>query len=219
MVVFLSPPRVLVRSYVRRSPRKTLCSGGSSETLRLISVRGRRRRRHETASQSSGSEFIFADLESFGRRQRAHKGWRFHVLLLHQIWFHLSAPWWKVIRGDSDLEQREISTSLQRWGFVESVRLYPANWGCEKTPWMADLKVSVVDLCRAWTSPPEILRNWIKAPSVFTGGGDSLPLCLLTFNLSLSFLLRLGINVLFVFCNLTLLFCRGCNCFDALWGW
>ncbi|CAF2218635.1 unnamed protein product [Brassica napus] len=114
MVVFLSLPRVLVRSYVRRTPRKTLCSGGSSETLRLISVRERRRRRHETASQSSGPGFVFANLESFGRRRRAHKGWRFPVLRLHQIWFHLSVPWWKVIRGGSDLEHHEISTSLRR---------------------------------------------------------------------------------------------------------
>ncbi|CAN6827326.1 unnamed protein product [Brassica oleracea var. botrytis] len=59
--------------------------------------------RHETAIQSSGPEFVFTDLGSFGRRRRAH-----------QIWFHLSAPWWKVIRGGSDLEQREISTSLRR---------------------------------------------------------------------------------------------------------
>ncbi|KAF2582607.1 hypothetical protein F2Q68_00006713 [Brassica cretica] len=66
------------------NPRKILCNGGSSETLRLISVRGRRRRRNETASQSSGLEFVFTDLGSFGRRRRAH-----------QIWFHLSAPWWK----------------------------------------------------------------------------------------------------------------------------
>ncbi|KAH0922334.1 hypothetical protein HID58_022352, partial [Brassica napus] len=55
----------------------------------------RRRRRHETASQSSGPGFVFANLESFGRRRRAHKGWRFPVLRLHQIWFHLSVPWWK----------------------------------------------------------------------------------------------------------------------------
>ncbi|KAH0924115.1 hypothetical protein HID58_024133 [Brassica napus] len=55
----------------------------------------RRRRRHETASQSSGPGFVFANLESFGRRRRAHKGWRFPVLRLHQIWFHLSAPRWK----------------------------------------------------------------------------------------------------------------------------
>ncbi|KAG5404793.1 hypothetical protein IGI04_010912 [Brassica rapa subsp. trilocularis] len=60
------------------------------------------------------SKSYVAVLTSFGRRQRAHKGWRFPVLLLHQIWFHLSAPWWKVIRGGSDLEQREISTSLRR---------------------------------------------------------------------------------------------------------
>ncbi|KAL0654290.1 hypothetical protein Bca4012_096981 [Brassica carinata] len=149
MVVFLSPLRVSVRSYVRRTPRKTLCSGGSSETLRLISVRGRRRRCHETASQSSGPKFVFANLESFGRRRRAHKGWRFPVLLLHQVWFHLSAPWWKVICGGSDLEQREISTSLRRRGFVESVCLYPANWSRGTILWMADFKVSVVDLCRA----------------------------------------------------------------------
>lgn len=129
------------------------------------------------------SKSYVAVLTSFGRRQRAHKGWRFPVLLLHQIWFHLSAPWWKVIRGGSDLEQREISTSLRRWGFVESVRLYPANWSLGTTPWMADLKVSLVDLCRAWTPPPEILRNRISPPSVFTRGARS-P-CLLTFNLSL----------------------------------
>ena len=60
--------------------------------------------------------------------------------------------------------------------FAASVRLYPANWSRGTTPWMADLKVSVVDLCRAWTPPPEILRNRIRAPSVFTGGGDSFPL-------------------------------------------
>ncbi|KAF2609666.1 hypothetical protein F2Q70_00013679 [Brassica cretica] len=114
MVLFLSPPRVSVRSYVRRNPRKILCNGGSSETLRLISVRGRRRRRHETASQSSGPEFVFTDLGSFGRRRRAH-----------QILFHLSAPWWK---------------------------------------------------SRGTTPPPEILQNQIRAPSVFTGGGDSFPL-------------------------------------------
>ncbi|KAF3495434.1 hypothetical protein DY000_02057960 [Brassica cretica] len=88
---------------------------------------GRRRRCHETASQSSGPKFVFANLESFGRRRRAHKGWRFPVLLLHQIWFHLSAPWWKVICGGSDLEQREISTSLRRRGFVESGMNTPAR--------------------------------------------------------------------------------------------
>ncbi|CAN6908251.1 unnamed protein product [Brassica oleracea] len=112
-------------------------------------IERRRRRCHETASQSSGPKFVFANLESFGRRRRAHKGWRFPVLLLHQVWFHLSAPWWKVICGGSDLEQREISTSLRRRGFVESVCLYPANWSRGTILWMADFKVSVVDLCRA----------------------------------------------------------------------
>ncbi|KAF2597631.1 hypothetical protein F2Q68_00012218 [Brassica cretica] len=56
--------------------------------------------------------------ESFGRRQRAHKGWRFPVLLLHQVWFHLSAPWSKgmntPVRDTSESDKAAVGVHWRR---------------------------------------------------------------------------------------------------------
>ncbi|KAH0894940.1 hypothetical protein HID58_057369, partial [Brassica napus] len=70
--------------------------------------------RHETAIQSSGPEFVFTDLGSFGRRRRAH-----------QIWFHLSAPWWKPrdntpARDTSESDKGAVGVHWRR-GFVPLV--------------------------------------------------------------------------------------------------
>lgn len=155
---------------------KAPCFGGSSEQRRMVSVRGRQRHRWSTASQLSVRELVFSDcVIGFGDGGEFVWDGGFHCFFF--IWAALLSnredgredSWWF---GPVNSMRRNLFAAAR---VLESVRFASDVLGPRDTSVDSGLKITVTDLCWAWTPPPVKSRSPITTLSVFTGGGASFP--------------------------------------------